>query len=117
MSNESALILAIIDQLDDHIAEIIRDIEPNRVTIPPSWRKDGRYNREYRSTSNQPRMSRPLPDAIAEKVEEARAAPKDFVIEHGWHGDPEGYEWWDRSYWQTAIIRDRLQDYVNEMHN
>jgi len=117
MSNESALILAIIDQLNDHIAEIIRDIEPNRVTIPPSWRKDGRYNRKYTSTSNQPRMTKPLPDAIAAKVEEARAAPRCFRIAHGSSVDPTGYEWWDRSYWQTAIISHRLQSYVNEMEH
>jgi len=115
MSNESALILAIIDQLNDHIANIKHDIEPNRVTIPPSWRKDGKYKRKYTSGCNQPFMSRPLPEKIAEGVAEAHKAPRCFCIEHGSHIDPEGYEWWDRSFWGAAVIMGRLQRYINEM--
>ena len=116
MSNESAVLDAVADQLRDIIDSIKRDIEPNRVTVPASWRKGGRYNNTYSSCSNQPVKSRPLPDAIQEKVDRALSAPSVFRAKFGISvHDPEGYEWWDECFWPIAELRRRVLNYREQM--
>jgi len=122
MSNESALMRSIADQLGDIIQLIKKEIEPNRVTIPKSWQKGGRYCNSYNSGSNQPHMSRPLPEAIQAKVDEATRAPQEFrsgrdltgPAQIGWN-TPVFYEWWDECFWPIALIRNRALRYIEEM--
>ncbi len=116
MSNESALMRSVCDQLDDFIQKVKTEIEPNEVMIPISWRDGGRYNRKDH------RYSRPLPEHIQEQLDVALKAPSIFRCEineselTAYRAHPDGFQWWDELYWPVAQLRSRMGHYVDEMN-
>jgi hypothetical protein len=112
MSNESALLRSISDQLGDFIDSVKREIEPNEVIIPVSWRPGGRYCK-----SPQASYSKPLPGHIQEQLEKAHKAPSRLSYSIGGNGwNAHGYGWWDEIYWPAAELLQRINRYIDEMN-